>query len=255
MSALTIERVRVRGTECDVYGHLNNANAIRLMRFADERHPPRGAMVRHRIEFVRSVGPGDALTITVDVDEAANGYERRSYAVSDDESIVMRGCADFLEPGATDSGKAIAESPPPPPGSFVITRPVEWRDVGMEGTVGIAALAALSEDAGIRVAAAHGWPMTRCTDEGFAIVLRSMDAELTASADLDDEIAIETYVSDARRSMITRHYLLTRTSDGRDVCRFRSLYVWVDLATHRPIRVPDHFLADFAGNFIVGTTA
>jgi acyl-CoA thioester hydrolase len=253
MSALTTERIRVRGTECDIYGHLNNANAIRLMRYVDERHPPRGAMVRHRVEFLRPAEPGDMLTISVDIADASPGYERRVYEVANSDTLLIRGSADFVERGASDAGLPVAESPPPPPGSFVITRPVEWRDVGMDGTVGIAALAALSEDAGIRVAAAHGWPMTRCSREGFAIVLRSIDAELSAPARLDDEISIETYVSDPRRSMITRHYVLTRASDGAEVCRFDCLYVWTDLDTLRPIRVPEALLADFAENFVAGS--
>jgi acyl-CoA thioesterase FadM len=49
--------------------------------------------------------------------------------------------------------------------------------------------------------------------------------------------------------MITRHYVLSRSGSGKPVALVRTLYVWIDLETGRPVRVPDAFLADFAPNF------
>jgi acyl-CoA thioesterase FadM len=118
----------------------------------------------------------------------------------------------------------------------------------MDGTVPLASIAALAEDAGIRVVAAHGWPMSRCADHGFAIVLRSIVAEIGEPAGLDDEIRIDTFARGMRRSMITRHYLLSRAADGAPIARLDSLYVWIDLDDNRPIRVPEAFIADLAPN-------
>jgi len=249
MPPLSTERVRVRSYECDVYGHLNNANYVRFMRLADEAHPPVGDLVRNHVQYLRPVGPGDEVTITVEQSAADPGYERRTYVLESGGAVATTGWAEFAAAPQHDRGTPIDPAPPPPPGTFSITRPVEWRDVAMNGRVGVAALAALAEDAGIRVAAAHGWPMTRSAGEGFAIVLRTMEAEIGAPAGLDDDLRIDTFVSHPRRSMITRHYLVCRVRDGTRVCRFRSLYVWADLETNRPIRVPERFLADFGPNF------
>lgn len=248
MSQLATERVRVRGYECDIYGHLNNANYLRLMSLVDEALPPIGRLIRTRIDFVRSVAPGDGVTISAVQDELADGYERRAYRLTAEGSDVTRAVSEFLENGGVDRGEPVATHPDTPPGVFTLSRPVEWRDVGTDGTVPMASLAALAEDAGIRVVSAHGWPMTRCAGHGFAIVLRSIEAEIGAAAGLDDEIRIDTFASGMRRSMITRHYLLSRASDGAPLARMNSLYVWVDLESNRPIRVPEQFIVDLTPN-------
>jgi acyl-CoA thioester hydrolase len=91
--------------------------------------------------------------------------------------------------------------------------------------------------------------MERCTKAGFAIVLRRLQIEHIGPAHLEDEVRVRTWVSDPRRSMITRHYVLSRSGSGKPVALVRTLYVWIDLETGRPVRVPDAFLADFAPNF------
>lgn len=250
MVQLSTERVRVRPYECDIYGHLNNANYLRLMTLADASDPPVGRLRRTHVDFIRSVGPGDGVTIASARDTTGNGYERRSYRISSEGTDVTTAVADFLADDGDDDGAPFPPPPEPPPGVFTMRRPVEWRDVGIDGTVPFAALAALAEDAGIRVVAAHDWPMTRCAAEGFAIVLRTIDAEVAAPAGLDDEIRIDTFASGMRRSMITRHYLLSRVGDGAEVARLSSLYVWVDLETNRPIRVPEAFIADLIPNLV-----
>ena len=40
--------------------------------------------------------------------------------------------------------------------------------------------------------------------------------------------------------------------DGDRFARLRSQYVWVDLATMKPIRIPSEFLAEFAANIVNG---
>ena len=248
MGHLSIERVRVRPYECDIYGHLNNANYLRLMTLGDASRPPVGAMIRTRAEFIRSVGPGDGITIAVEQEAVGDGYERRRYLLSSDGAEVTRATCDFVAEDGHDEGDAVPLLPPLPPGVFTVVRPVEWRDVGIDGRVPFASLAAIAEDAGIRVVAAYDWPMTRCAEEGFAIVLRSIDAEIMGQVGLDDEIRIDTFASGMRRSMITRHYRVTKAGDGAPVARISSLYVWVDLASNRPIRVPESFVADVGPN-------
>ena len=240
---------RVRAYECDPYGHLNNTMYLRYRQAADEAAPPEGALLREQIEYLVQLEPGDDVLVEGTIEAADAGYERRSYryiAAGDD---VATASAEWADPPDADRGTPLDEPPPAPDGEFAIDLPVEWRDVGAGGRANPAALAALAEHGGIRVLAEHGWPMSRCTASGFAIILRRLRIEYTGVARLGDEIRVRTWASDVRRSMATRHYLLSLASTGKEIARLRSLYVWVGLESARPIRVPESFLEDFAPNF------
>lgn len=96
-------------------------------------------------------------------------------------------------------------------------------------------------------AAAHfGWPMTRCAAAGFGIIARDIHIEYRLPALLGDALEIETYVSDAKRSTGIRHYLVRR--GGELLAQAQTRFVWVDLSTGRPIRIPPDFLAAFAAH-------
>ena len=45
-----------------------------------------------------------------------------------------------------------------------------------------------------------------------------------------------------------RHYTITRASDGALIARASVTWVWIDLTTGQPIRIPPDFAADFAAN-------
>lgn len=240
---------RVRAYECDPYGHLNNTMYLRYRQAADEAAPPRGALLREQIEYLVQLEPGDHVVVEGAFDSAADGYERRSYRFLSAGAAVATASAEWAEPPDADRGTPLGEPPPAPEGAFAIDLPVEWRDVGPGGRANPAALAALAEHGGIRVLAEHGWPMSRCTASGFAIILRRLTIEYTGSARLEDEVRVRTWASDVRRSMATRHYLLSLVATGEEIARLRSLYVWVGLESARPIRIPEAFLEDFAPNF------
>ena len=140
--------------------------------------------------------------------------------------------------------------PPPPepaPEVFSQRRIIEWRDVDRDARVSPATYSAFAEDCGVDLCAAYGWPMQRCTEEGFAMVLRRHEISYGEPAFLGDELEIRTWASDLRRANATRHYIVT--AGGKHVARFRSQYVWVDVATMRPMRIPGGFLDDFRPNF------
>jgi acyl-CoA thioester hydrolase len=94
--------------------------------------------------------------------------------------------------------------------------------------------------------------MSRVQVEGFAIVARRHRIQYRQPAVLDDELELATWISDVKRATVVRHYTVTRVSDGVLLARAHTLWVWVDLKTGRPIRIPSAFLADFAPNIAAG---
>ncbi len=80
------------------------------------------------------------------------------------------------------------------------------------------------------------------------MVVRRHEIVCGSPARLGDELEITTWASDAARASAIRHYVIAG-ADGAEVARFRSHYVWVDVATMRPVRIPADFMADFSANF------
>jgi acyl-CoA thioesterase FadM len=53
-----------------------------------------------------------------------------------------------------------------------------------------------------------------------------------------------------RSASATRHYTITRPTDDLLLARVLTVWVWVDIETGQPIRIPAHFIADFAPNIV-----
>jgi YbgC/YbaW family acyl-CoA thioester hydrolase len=83
---------------------------------------------------------------------------------------------------------------------------------------------------------------------GVAIVARRYRIEYRAPALLNDELEITSYLSDLRRATAIRHNEIRRVGDGALLARAHALWVFVDLATGRPVRVPGEFIESFRPN-------
>jgi acyl-CoA thioester hydrolase len=90
--------------------------------------------------------------------------------------------------------------------------------------------------------------MSRIIKAGFGIVARRYRIDYRESALPDDELAVSTWVSDPKRATAIRHYTIKRVADSKLLARAHALWVWIDLSTGWPIRIPGDFLADFAPN-------
>lgn len=142
----------------------------------------------------------------------------------------------------------LPDPPPPPPGTFRMRRQVAWEELDRRGCVNEGAYLDYVGECGIRVVAAHGWPVARMSAAGFAIIMRRHQVEYVAPAFLGDELEIATWAAHVRRSTAMRYYTITRTSDQQLLARVHTYAVWLDLATGRPIRIPPHFMDAFASN-------
>jgi acyl-CoA thioester hydrolase len=288
MPAIHYETFRVRYNECDAYGHLNNTNYLRWMQEAAftasaavgydfARYDEIGHLwLVHEtdIEYLAPLEYGDEVEVKTWVMDFRRFLSRRAYEFTNIRTrrCVARASTDWayvnsktLRPAVIPYGMRHAfypegvpqegdrrvrfPAPPPPPSNvFSIRKRVEWRDVDTLWHVNNAMFLAYIEDAGTQVCEAHGWTMQRMKEEGFGLIARRHQIEYRQPAQLGDELEISTWYSDAQRSTALRHYIISRAKDGDLLVRARTLWVWVDLETGRPIRIPEHFLKEFADN-------
>jgi acyl-CoA thioester hydrolase len=145
--------------------------------------------------------------------------------------------------------------PPPPPGVYTQHRRVEWRDIDTAGHVNNAVYFNYIEDCAMQTAVAHGWPLARTQEAGFAVIARQHQITYHNPAHLDDEIEISTWATLHGRATADRFYSIVRPRDGLKLAQATTRWVWVDLQTGRPIRIPADYIADFAPNSVTPHTA
>ena len=245
---------RVRQYECDAYGHLNNVNYVRYLQEAlveadtaagyTVARPPRrgggGETRRLDIEYLRPARYGDTVELQVADPGGAADFMRRAceFRLAGSGDLVAQATVEAVPVDAV-SGQPVAlpqtvsneqpgpaaalpALPPPPPGVFSVRHRVTWGDLDMSRQVGDATLLSYVEMCGFGVIAAHHWPAARMAAQGFAIILRRHQIANLASAALDDELEIATWVSNVQRASATRHYTIRRVADGIlfDPCGF-----------------------------------
>jgi acyl-CoA thioester hydrolase len=228
------------------------------------------------IEYLRPLRYGDSVEVVTWVGDFRRVRSRRFYELRHTEAgeLIAKANTDwvYLErqserpiavpqamvdasapPGVGDDSlidsiprKRFPPAPPPPPGIFTMRRTVEWRDIDTAQHVNNATYLNYIEECGILAARAVGWSIGRMRGEGFAIVARRHQIEYRQQAQLGEELAVSTYLSDIKRSTAVRHYIVTRAEDGALIAQARTLWVMVNLETNAPIRIPGEFLTDFA---------
>ncbi len=287
MPAIHRQTFQVRYYECDPYGHLNNINYLRWMQEAAfgasaavgydfARYTDLGQLwlVRETdIEYLLPLAYGDEVEIKTWVLDFRRSHSRRRYEFTDTRTgqLAARATTDWvyialktLHPAAIPEAMLLAffpegappaaarehfpAVPPPPPGVFSMRSRVEWRDLDSMWHVNNAIYLAYVEEAGTRVCEAHGWPMQRMLAAGFGMVARQHQIEYRQPALLGDELEIATWYSDVQRATAYRHYTIRRAGDGVLLARARTRWVWIDMQTRKPIRIPEHFIHDFADN-------
>jgi acyl-CoA thioester hydrolase len=101
------------------------------------------------------------------------------------------------------------------------------------------------QDVAIAHSAANGWPMERYLETGAGWVVRSHFIEYLRPAFQDDEIEIFTWAASLELREVWRRYLFRRADDRRILARAETKWVYVDLKSGRPRRVPEELLASF----------
>ena len=290
MAQTYTRKFRVRHYECDALGHLNNVNYVRYMQetafdastaagFDGAAYEKLGCywLIRETdIEYLKPSQYGDTLEIKTWVIDFHRVRSRRAYEIRNHENneLVANTSTDwvflerdsnrpvripdefrsaFFPGGAPDAFPKREKFPPLPPkpgGTFSMELSVAWHDLDSVQHVNNANYLKYTEECGMQVIAAHGWPISRMLDHGFAIFIRQHQIQYLQPAILGDKLTISTWASNVRRSTATRHYLIQRKSDGQKLAVVHSKSVWVDLETGRPIRIPKNLLVDFSNNIV-----
>lgn len=281
---------RIRHYECDAYGHVNHANYLRYMQeaafdasaaagydFSRYDEINRFWLIRETdITYLRPLTYGDSVVVKTWVLDFRRVRSRRAYELRDlaTGEVVAQAHTEWIfldsqslrpvtipaemveaffpdgPPAEVPPREPFPKAPAPPPGVFKLRRWVEWRDIDGAQHVNNANYLAYLEECGVQVARAFGWPMARMMEAGFGIVARRYRIEYQQPAVHDDELELATWVSDVKRATAVRHYTVRKAGDGALLARAHVLWVWVDLATGRPIRIPAGFRADFAANIV-----
>ena len=277
---------RVRGYECDAYGHVNHANYMRWAQEAAfdasaaagydvQRYLDLGTtwLIREtKIDYLRPVRYGDSVDVKTWVADFRRVRSRRAYEfrLTGAEPLVARASTDWVyldrctlrpvtipqemkfgffpegPPQESPARQRFPAPPAPPPDVFIQRRRAEWRDLDEAGHVNNAVYLSYIEDCGQQMVAALGWPLDRMTAEGSAVVARQHRIEYKLPALLDDELELRTWLSDVQGSTATRHTTITRASDDTLLQRARTVHVWIDLASGRPADLPAAFLTALA---------
>ncbi len=281
---------RVRHYECDAYGHVSAVNYLRYMQEAAfdataaagydlARYDAMNRMwlVREtEIEYLSPLRYGDSVEVKTWVVDfrrvrSIRAYELRNAATGQLSARAQTDWA-FLDktsfrpapipddliaaffpeglPAETPPRRRFPAPPPPPPGAFSMRRRVEWRDLDPAQHVNNSVYPGYADECGMQVCAAFGWPVERMREAGFGIVARRCRIEYKAQAVFNDELEIKTWAFNPRHTSCTRHYFIHRCSDQALVAQVQSLYVWIDLRTGKPIRIPADFLSDLSDNIV-----
>jgi acyl-CoA thioester hydrolase len=281
---------RVRHYECDAYGHVYHANYVRYMQEAAfdasaaagydmEWYLENGRywLIRETdITYLRPLTYGDTVIVKTWVADFHRVRSRRAYELrlANSGEIAATAMTDWVyldtmaERPATITAEMEAaflpdgpptdvpprerfpKAPPPPAKAYTICRRVEWGDIDPAGHVNNAQYLTFLETAGVEAVNAFGWPMTRMAEYGFGVVARRYRIEYKQQAMMGDELEITTYIADAKRATAVRHYTIKRRKDDALIARAYAVWVWVDLTTGKPIRVPPDFMAAFAGHVV-----
>ena len=93
-------------------------------------------------------------------------------------------------------------------------------------------------EAALRHSAENGWTPQRYTDLGSSWFARRHTIEYLAPSFEGDKLVVRTGVSDWHSIRSTRTYRFVRMSDNRVIAKAETLWVFVNLLTGKPTRLP-----------------
>ncbi len=101
------------------------------------------------------------------------------------------------------------------------------------------------QEAAIEASTEAGYSPEWYREHGAGWVIRQLSIRYHLQAAYGDELEVTTWVSDMKRVTSNREYKIIRTRDGAQVARARANWVYLDLKTGQPLRIPKEFEKNF----------
>lgn len=102
------------------------------------------------------------------------------------------------------------------------------------------------QEAAIAASTAAGYSPAWYREHGTSWFIRQLSIRYHAPAVYGDELEVTTWVSGMRRVTSNREYKITRAGDGALIARARVNWVYIDVKTGQPRRIPKEFEQNFA---------
>jgi acyl-CoA thioester hydrolase len=266
MHEINTSTFQVRQYECDALGHLNNANYLRYMQESTldalasvgcdlARLLALGCAWRSRniyIEYLRPLEFGDVVRVnTWNEAFAVAQMEFIIVDVTNDQEVpipieIRKDLISLERSEQLANRQSFPPASPPPLGAFSMAWRVEWRDVDSAQRLNSAAYLDYLLDFVLRAAADCGWSHELSLKKGLLWVVRRQWLNILQHATLEDELLFTTWISDFKRSTVTRQYAVHLVKDDILMAEARTLWVAIDRESGRPMRIPEEWKQDFA---------
>jgi len=112
-------------------------------------------------------------------------------------------------------------------------------DIDVQGHVNNLRYLQWMQDVAVAHSTAQGWPLERYVAEGMGWVVRSHTITYKRPAFLDEVLTACTWIAGFSPRSSPRRYLFWRAADKCVLAEAETIWVFVDLKTGRPTKVPD----------------
>ena len=277
----------VRYYECDPHGHLGAANYLRYMQqaafdahlaagYSRQRLAELGYSIlisQSRLKFKRPLFFRDQVQVSTRADAFRRVSYQRGYqftlpdgaisTTADSEWVLVDAQtgmpaeipAEMAAALAVGGGEPVREKfspidplPQPPEKLITFDKEVVWRDVTESQHMDNAVYLEFFTEAVMRVSENYGWTSTRFLDAGLGWFARDFEIAYHIPLHLKDRVEITAWLSEVRASSVRRHFRMLKKDTGELVSHASMRLSMVDLATNRPLRIPEQIMVDFAEN-------
>lgn len=90
-----------------------------------------------------------------------------------------------------------------------------------------------------------GFTVHKFLEDNACFVVRRHEVDYLAPAYLGEELIVDTWITDMKEKKSTRVYNIKRKKDDRVLIRAQTLWVYIDLATGKPIEIPEKIVTPF----------
>jgi acyl-CoA thioester hydrolase len=131
------------------------------------------------------------------------------------------------------------------PRIFTLDITIRESDIDIQGHVNNTRYVAWMQDVAVAHSAAQGWPMTRYVDEGAGWVVRQHTITYKRPCFLGETVTACTWIAGIGPRTCPRRYLFWRAADRVVLAEAETQWVFIDLKTGRPTKVPESLRTAF----------